>query len=210
MRTLIGGVLVVCGLTGPAGAVESYALALIEIGAEIRAVDEMLGIVAEEPGLDDATRAEILVQAGELLIEQDDPVTARLVAEQAVGLGGGQSDALSLRAATKLAADDPEGALTDLNKAVSQGPRHHLVLIRRSAAHRAVGQFIAARDDAVFATEIAPDRASAWLERGRVEARLRDKVSARLSLLKAIELDEQGTITPVAQNVLHRMEADLD
>ncbi|MEO1493751.1 MAG: hypothetical protein AAFV19_16485 [Pseudomonadota bacterium] len=195
---------------GGAPARHCYALALIENGAPGRAIDELLDIVAEEGLLADQARAEILVQAGELLVEEGDLVTAGVVAAQAISLDGGTPGAAGLRASIRLRQNNPRGALEDLNTALAGGTSNPRLLILRASAYRAIDQFIAARDDAVFATELAPDFAEAWLERGRVEARLRDKRSARDSLLRAIDLDRGGRIGLAAQNALQRMEAGID
>lgn len=195
---------------GGAAARHCHALALIEVGASGRAIDVLLDIVAEERGLADRARAEILVQAGEMLVEEGDLVTADVVAAQAISLDGGTPGAAGLRASIRLKRDDPNGALGDLNAALARGTGEPRLLILRASAYRALEQYIAARDDAVYATELAPDFADAWLERGRVEARLRDRKSARNSLLKAVELDRDGKIGRAAQNALQRMEAGID
>ena len=72
-----------------------------------------------------------------------------------------------------------------------------------------LGNDIPARDDANFATELAPERAEAWLERGRIETKLGDKTRARGSLLRAIELGRDGKIGRAAQLALQRMEAGI-
>ncbi len=195
---------------GDAAARHCYALALIEVGAPGRAIDVLLDMVAEEGALGDQARAEILVQAGELLVEDGDLVTAGVVAAQAISLDGGTPGAVGLRASIRLKNDNPGGAMSDLNAALARNSQQPRLLVLRAVASRALEQFIAARDDAVYATELAPDFAEAWLERGRVEARLRDKISARNSLLQAIKLDRDGKVGRSAQNVLQRMEAGID
>jgi len=57
------------------------------------------------------------------------------------------------------------------------------------------------------ASEIAPDLASVWLERGALEAASDAKDAARAAWLKAIELDRDGIIAEAAQLRLQRMEA---
>ncbi len=195
---------------GGAAARHCYALSLIEIGAPGRAIDVLLDIAAEEGELSPEARADILVQAGEMLVEEGDLVTAGVVAAQAISLDGGSSGSAGLRASIRLRNDDARGALGDLNAALGRSGNKPRLLILRAAAYRGLDQFIAARDDASYATELAPNMAEAWLERGRVEARLRDRVSARQSLLRAIELDRGGKIGLGAQNVLQRMEAGVD
>ena len=199
---------------GPA-ARHCYALALVAIGAPLRAADELLGIAAEEPELSDPARADILVQAGDLLVEAGDTVTAAIVAENAVRLTPKGAGALGLRASVRLAGRAFDAALRDLDTALVRAPEAPRLLMLRASAYRQTGKLIAARDDAGFATELAPDDPRAWLERGRIEARMNDRNGARRSLLRAIDLDRGdgsdtlGKIGKTARNVLQRMEAGL-
>lgn len=195
---------------GGAAARHCYALALIEIGAPVRAADELIATASEEADLPEQARADILVQAGELLVETDYPATAEIVAGQALQLVPQDAGALGLRAAVRLANGSPRSALSDLNKALEKKGKDVRLLLRRASAHRRLGNPIPARDDASFATELAPERADAWLERGRIEVKLGDKPSARVSLLKAIELDRDGKVGTAAQLALQRMEAGLE
>lgn len=194
---------------GGAAARHCYALALIEIGAPVRAADELIATASEEADLPDQARADILVQAGELLVETDYTSTAQVVASQALQLVPNDPSALGLRAAVRLASGNPRSALRDLDKALQSNRQDVRLLLRRASAHRRLGNPVPARDDANFATELAPDRAEAWLERGRIEAQLGDKPGARKSLLKAIELDRDSKIGRAAQLALQRMEAGI-
>ena len=201
------------GLGGGAAARHCHALALIAIGAASRAVDELLGIAADEPGLAPEARAAVLVQAGEMLLDQGDSVTARAVAAQALALAPGDQDAAGLSAAAQLAEGDTAGAVRWLDEAIAGGAATPRLLLLRAAAQRRLGQLVAARDDAEHATELAPEMAAAWLERGRVAAALGDAPDARDALLRAVELDrtggEPGEIGAAAQNALQRMEAGI-
>lgn len=194
---------------GGAPARHCYALALIAVGAPGRAADELLGLAAEEGDLSEEARADVLVQAGELLLDEGDAVTAAAAADQALRLVAAHRGALGLRGAVKTASGDYAGAVRDLNRALAIGAPDPRLLIRRAAAHRLNGTPIAARDDAVFATETAPSMAAAWLERGRAEARLGDRGAARASFLEAIALDRTGPIGRGAQLALQRMEAGV-
>lgn len=194
---------------GGAAARHCYALALIEIGAPVRAADELIGAAVEEADLPDQARADILVQAGELLIETDYITTAEVVAGQALQLVPNDPNALGLRAAVRLANGSPRNALKDLNRALEKNDKNVRLLMRRASTHRRLGNGIAARDDASFATELAPERPEAWLERGRVEALLKDKAGARKSFLKAVEFDRDGKVGRAAQLALQKMEAGV-
>ena len=195
---------------GGAPARHCYALALIAIGAPSRGIDELLGIVAEEPDLEPDARADILAQAGEMLLEEGDLVTATLVSEQAIRLDQRSAAALALRARLKLDAGELRAAVRDLGAALQQRPSSARFLALRASAHRRLGQLIEARDDAAFATEAAPKDPAAWLERGRVEAALKDRNAARYSFLQAIGLDREGEIGSAARLALQRMEAGIE
>lgn len=195
---------------GGPGARHCYALALIAIGAPSRGIDELLGIAAEEPDLEPDARADILVQAGDLLLDESDQVTASLVAEQALRLDPRNPSAFVLRAKLKLRAGDVREAVRDLDTALKARPGTARFLALRASGHRRLGSHIEARDDASFATEADPSDPSAWLERGRAEAALKDPHAARFSFLEAIALDRDGNVGKSAQRALQRMEAGLE
>lgn len=193
---------------GPA-ARHCYALALVAIGAQSRGIDELLGIASEEPDLEPDARADILVQAGDLLIDEGNAVTAGIVAEQALRIDPRNPSAFVLRAKLKLGANDVRAAVRDLDSALARQPGDARFLALRASAHRRLGQHIEARDDASFATESDPGDASAWLERGRAEAALKDRNAARFSFLEAIALDREGKVGKSARTALQRMEAEI-
>ena len=65
--------------------------------------------------------------------------------------------------------------MAELDAALAGGAASPRLLLLRAAAQRRLGQLVAARADAEHATELAPDMASAWLERGRAAAGLGDR-----------------------------------
>lgn len=195
---------------GGAAARHCYALALLAIGADGRAAEELIGAAVEEPGLTDPARADLLVQAGEILLEADDLLTATVVAEQAKRLAPRSAGVLGLGGAVKLANGDLAAGIRDLTAALDEGGADPRWLLRRAAAHRQRGQLVAARDDAAFAIELGPEDAAAWLEFGRILAGLKDKPTARQALLQAIELDREGRLGRAAQLALQRMQAGVE
>jgi Tfp pilus assembly protein PilF len=194
---------------GGAAARHCRALALIAAGASSAAIDELLDIAAEEPDLSAQARADVLVQAGELLLDEGDGVTAQVAATQALSLSPGDPDATALSAAIRLANGDAAGAMTEIDEAMAGGAATARLLVLRSAAERQLGDFVAAREDARHATELAPDSPSAWLERGRVAARIGDSQDARDAFLRTVDLDRGGKLGLAAQNALQRMEAGI-
>lgn len=194
---------------GGAEARHCYALSLIEIGAPMRAADELIGIAQDEADLGDRARADILVQAGELLMEAGAPGTAGIVAQQAARLDPNAPAVLGLQAAIKLENGETRAALRQLNKALSKDKGTVRLRMLRASAHRRLGNGIAGRDDATIAAELAPNNPAAWLELGRNEAFLGAKPAARQSFLRAIELDRDGKIGTAARLALQRMEAGI-
>ncbi|MEM7742759.1 MAG: hypothetical protein AAF409_03525 [Pseudomonadota bacterium] len=195
---------------GGAGARHCYALALVAVGAQSQAVDELLDLAAEETELSAEARVDVLVQAGELLLVLEEPAAAGLAATEALRLMPNARSALALRGAVRVDQGDLEGGVADFNAALATGQPVARFLIRRAAARRILGALVAARDDAVFATEVDDKLPEAWLERGRVEARLGDKPAARMSLLEAIALDRDGETGRQAQLALQRMEVGVN
>ena len=195
---------------GGAAARHCYALALIETGAQSHAIDELIGIAMEETDIEDAERADILAQAGNLLLQEGDPVTANVVAQQALRLNSRNSTALVLRARLKLEAGEPRAAIRDLDAALQVRPGKVDFLLLRASAHRQLNQHVQARDDAAFASEQAPGDAEAWLELGLAEAALYDKPAARRAFLEAIALDREGLVGKSAQLALQRMDVGIE
>ncbi|MEM7423055.1 MAG: tetratricopeptide repeat protein [Pseudomonadota bacterium] len=191
---------------GGAPARHCYAIALNENGASSRAADELLAIVDEEPDLKEDASAAILVQAGEILLELGDVLTARRVARQALRLSPGLVSALRITARSQIQTGDLQSAVDNLDRALSLRPGDPVLLVLRAAVHRQRGSLIAARDDAVFATEAAPREPSAWLERGRIAERMQDRDLARQAYLRAVDLDREGPTGRAARIALQRME----
>lgn len=195
---------------GGAPARHCYALALLAFGAPSRAIDELIGAATEEPGLPPEVRTDFLVQAGELLLDEEDFFTASIVAEQALRLTPRSAPARALRGIARARTGNMTGALDDLDEAIDRGGPEPEYLLRRAATYRMQGNLIAARDDASYATEIDATSASAWLELGRIQAAMGDRSQARKALLDAIELDRDGRVGTTARTVLQRMEAGVE
>lgn len=191
---------------GGAPARHCYAMALNESGAPGRAAAELVAIANEEPALEDRARAEIVVQAGDILLELGDVLSAGRLAQQALRLSPGLTVALRLSARGKMQTGALEGALRDLDRALEKTGARADLLALRASVNRQLGRLIAARDDAVYATEAMPEAPAGWLERGRVAIRMDDRDAARDALLRAISLDRDGATAQAAREALQRME----
>jgi tetratricopeptide (TPR) repeat protein len=196
---------------GGAPAQHCRALALLEQGAERRAAELMVKIATDDRTLPDEVRSEMLVEAGEIYLGIGDIGFGQSAASRALLLAREPRAALALSARLKAAQGDWQGAANDLDGALARGEPDAELLVLRASARLRLGQRVAARSDLLWATEIAPDMASVWLERGVLEAAgdggdaSRD--AARAAWLKAIELDRDGVVGEAARLRLQRMEA---
>jgi tetratricopeptide (TPR) repeat protein len=196
---------------GGAPAQHCRALALLEQGAERRAAELMVKIATDDRTLPDEVRSEMLVEAGEIYLGIGDIGFGQSAASRALLLAREPRAALALSARLKAAQGDWQGAANDLDGALTRGEPDAELLVLRASARLRLGQRVAARSDLLWATEIAPDMASVWLERGVLEAAgdggdaSRD--AARAAWLKAIELDRDGVVGEAARLRLQRMEA---
>lgn len=192
---------------GGAPARHCYALALLASGAPLSAADELMAAAVEEPGLNDLERSRLFVQAGEILLEAGEDLSPAIAAEQAIKLAPKNADAVGLRGAVKLKADNFRGAIADLDQAVALGGPRANYLTLRAAAKRRLGRMTAARDDAVWATELDAEDAHAWMERGRSEAAVDDRHNARQSFLRVMDLARGSDLARAAQLALQRMDS---
>lgn len=187
-----------------------YALALLANGAALSAADELMAAAVNEPGLSDLERSNLFVQAGEILLEAGEDLSPSIAATTAVKLAPKNPKAIGLRAAVKFQAGQYQAALADLEAAIALDKPTAELLTLRAAAKRQLGQGTAARDDAAWATELDPDSASAWMERGRAEASIRDRHGARQSFFKVMDLAKGTELARAAQLALQRMDTGAD
>lgn len=199
---------------GGAPARHCAAIALIGLGAEIRAAEILTEIGSGEADLAAADRVAALTLAGDLWLRNGQTKLAGESFSSAVGIAPKAREArigLSRVAAQQgdfgsaieilslLAVD--EGAL---GASASLGE----VLTLRAAAFRASGDPQSALNDAELATGSAPDAALAWFERGAAERALGRREDARESWLRASMLDPHGAAGELARLNLQRLEVE--
>jgi tetratricopeptide (TPR) repeat protein len=192
---------------GGAEAQHCRALALLGQGAERRAAELMVRIATDERTLPDEVRSEMLIDAGEIYLGIGDIALGRSVASHALLLSREPRTALALSARLKAAQGDWRGAVDDLDGALARGEPDAGLLVLRASARLHLNQWVAARSDLLWATEIAPDMASVWLERGVMEAAGDNRDAARAAWLKAIDLDREGYVGEAARLKLQKMDA---
>ncbi|MCH8168649.1 MAG: hypothetical protein IIC03_12090 [Proteobacteria bacterium] len=183
------------------------ALALLARGAGRRAAELMVAIAADDRTLPDEVRSEMLIEAGEIYLGLGELGLGRGVAARALLLARQPRAALALSARLKAARGDWRGAVNDLDGALARGEPDAGLLVLRASASLHLGQRVAARSDLSWASEIAPELAPLWLERGTLEAADGNRAAARAAWLRAIELDRDGIVGAAARLRLQMMEA---
>lgn len=192
-------------LGGGAPARHCAALAAIGVGADRIAAEELTELATAPGGLPAADRFSALMLAGELWLSVGIPDLASETYERAAKLDL-ESPAPAIGSARAAAAREEWIAVfRHLGDALRRAPDHPEALTLRAAAHRATGEPQKALDDAVLATELAPDVALTWFERGAAEMLLDAPQAAERSWLRAAELDPQGVAGDLARVNLQKL-----
>jgi tetratricopeptide (TPR) repeat protein len=192
---------------GGAPARHCRALALLAQGAERRAAELFVEIATGDRTLPDEVRSNILVEAGEIYLGLADFDLGQKAADRALQLARELRPALTLSARLKAGEGKWNGVVSDLDGALANGEPDAGLLVLRASARLHLGDNAAARSDLLWATEIAPDLAAVWLERGTLEAASDDRDAARAAWLKTIGLDRDGIVGEAARLRLQKMEA---
>lgn len=192
---------------GAAPARHCRALALLAQGAERRAAGLIVEITTDDRTLPDAVRSDMLIEAGEIYLGLGEVSLGRSAAARALRMAREPRAALTLSARLNAREGKWNGAVSDLDDALADGEPDAELLVLRASARLHLGDRVAARGDLLRATEIAPELASVWLERGTLEAASDDRDAARAAWLKAIELDRDGIVAETARLRLQWMEA---
>ena len=174
--------------TGNPGALHCEAVALSEMGALSTAANK-LQEAAQQPGVDDMTRVDLLTQAALLWREEGDGDAAF----------GALDSAMKYRATPRVLIERAilhadrrawEKAHADLSQALSMQPR----------------DAEAARRDAMLAIEYLPVSPAAWFELGKAEQALGLKDGARRSWLKTIDVAPGSPFATLARGALQDMD----
>lgn len=191
---------------GGAAAEHCRAQALIALGATGKAIEVLTDLGQRDGTLPDTVRAEVLRQAGSLLLGKGEFRAAETVARQAIELDDG-AESFAFLGLVLGARRDWQGAVAALDRALEIAGPQAAALTLRASAKRRLGRLVEARADVLWAREIAPDEAQPLLELGKIEEQLGNREAARAAYLGAIERDtEQGEITRAARTRLQRME----
>ncbi|MGB0853883.1 MAG: tetratricopeptide repeat protein [Pikeienuella sp.] len=190
--------------TGDFSARHCEALALAEIGAN-RSAAEILQETAQAYEMEDAQRAELLLQAARQWREYGRPDAARGALNS--GLVYHKTTALFIERASLSAEESlTQSALDDLNAALALDPKDGEAMALRAAAKRRLGDEGGAYRDAQKAVELRPVSPSAWLELGKSEKSRGDKNAARRAWLKAIDVAPSSKAAALARGELQDMD----
>jgi tetratricopeptide (TPR) repeat protein len=184
---------------GGAAAGHCQALALMALGADLRAAELLVDIAASDRTLPESVRATLLIEAGELFLGLGALEAGQAAAAQARKLAPDARPALALSARLKAEAGDWPGAVADLDRALADSAPDAELLALRASAQIRLGRLVAARSDLLWAAEIDPDLAVIWLERGTLAAAEGNADAARAAWLKAIELSRDSPDAAVAE-----------
>jgi len=195
------------GAGGGAAAGHCRALALMALGADLRAAKLLTEIAIGDRGLPDEVRAGLLVDAGELYLGLGLLEAGREAASRAIRLAPEPRAALALSARLKAEAGDWRRAIGDLDGALAGGAPDAGLLVLRASARLKLGELVAARSDLLWAAELDPALPSLWLELGTLEAAAGAPDAARAAWTKAIALDRDGPVGAAARLRIQRMEA---
>lgn len=183
---------------GGAAAGHCQALALVALGADLRAAQLLVEIATDDRTIPESVRATMLVDAGELFLGQGALEAGQAAAARALRLVPGLRPALALAARLKAEAGDWTGAVTSLDAALARGAPDAELLALRASAQIRLGRLVAAKSDLLWATEVDPKAPVVWLERGNLAAAQGQADVARAAWLKAIELDRGNPDPAVA------------
>ena len=181
------------------------AIALIHLGSERLAAEELTLLGSEPGGLGVEDRFGALMLAGDLWLRNNRPKLALASFQRADTLV--PNSLVADVGLARVAADqgDWPAAIVHLDKVIREAPTNPEALTLRAAALRRSGDANSALRDAVAAVQFAPGASLAWFERGAAEMALGARDSAELSWLRAAELDPEGIAGDMARVNLQKM-----
>lgn len=192
---------------GGAAAGHCRALALLALGADQRAAEQLVEIATGDRTLPNSVRAELLIDAGRIYMGIGALEAAQDAVRRSLRLATDPRAALTLSAQVKAELQDWAGAAGDLDGALAHGEPDPELLALRASARRRLGQLDLAREDLRRAEALAPESATVWLERGALEEAGGNKDAARAAWLRAVELDRDGPVGAAARLRMQKLEA---
>jgi tetratricopeptide (TPR) repeat protein len=159
----------------------------------------------------DKRAANYWAQAGNAWLAAGDVVKARGALDAALASGTLEGlpmgEAYLDRARARVAAEDPAGARTDLDKALVAAADDPLAWLLSATLARRTGDLPRATKDIAEAVRRAPDDASVQLEAGNIAALTGDEPGARGGWQKAAQLAGDGPVALSARTALAQFDA---
>lgn len=112
------------------------------------------------------------------------------------------------RAHARLAKNDPEPALSDLNRAIELGAEDADAYTLRAMIRRRAGENRDAYTDIARALALQPAHAGALLERARIRIALNDHAGARADLASVLQNHAEAPAAETARQILQKLETD--
>jgi regulator of sirC expression with transglutaminase-like and TPR domain len=173
---------------GGNGARHCAAMALAAIGNFSDAADQLESLAWDlPPEMPDATRAEVLAQAGQFWLDARQPAKADALLSAAVDLAPRDPQIRIDRAMAFAAVGRLQDAIVDLSASILLTEKPVEALVLRASAYRQSDRLDEAGDDLERALALAPDYAGALLERGLLRIRLGDDTGARVDWQELVE-----------------------
>jgi len=170
-------------------------------------LEKLAEAMVREPS---AMRADVLSQAADTWMQADMPENAVAALDQAIKLQPENPAYLISQSIARAELKDYNGAIVDLNKAVTVGGPRGDALADRAAAYRALGDLKDAGADAEEAVRIAPDLPEAWLERAAVRRQTGNLTGARQDWRKVLELAPDSSAGDAARAAIEKLELHTD
>jgi tetratricopeptide (TPR) repeat protein len=157
-----------------------------------------------------ALRAEVLSQAAEAWSEAGQPEHAEAALTEAMRIDPHNPDYPVSRSVAKADLKDYQGAIEDLDRAITEGGPRGDALAYRAAARRFLGDLPAARADADKAVQVAPGLPEAWLERANIRRLTGDTAGARKDWIKVLELAPDSPAADAARDNLEALDVHVE
>jgi tetratricopeptide (TPR) repeat protein len=156
------------------------AVALIKLRRYAEAAQRLEAMAGAMMKSDPALRADALEQAGQAWLLADHPAEAKAAFDAALTYKHDDPDLLIDRAQTFAEAGQFWDAIDDLNRAIELAPNRADAHIFRASAYRRLPDGLdLAQQDIDIALKIAPEAATAYLERGNIRALKGDMAGAK-------------------------------
>jgi tetratricopeptide (TPR) repeat protein len=183
------------------------AMALAALGNFADAADQLEALAWElAPDTPDATRAEVLAQAGQFWLDAQQPAKADALLSAAIDLAPRNPDIRVDRAVVYAAMGRMQDAVVDLSAAILLAAdleeTQVQALTLRASAYRQSGRRAEAAEDLDRAIGLTPENAATLLERGLLRRESGDEKGARADWQAVVKLHPDSPSADAARRLL--------